>query len=149
MFTWWDLARLGALLCRETTIWMDDTLWGVQTHTRHFIGLKLGWAGMGVYSSWIIQILVVQLSLNIQTQNCDILHGWTWSTISWGKIVARLIRPWTLNRAFPSLNLPAAAVVPLGRALYPHCLVPWKGLKAIGPLVASVWVACFLSGQVK
>ena len=28
----------------------------------------------------------------------------------------------------------AAAVVPIGKALYPHCVVPWKGLKAIGPL---------------
>ena len=28
------------------------------------------------------------------------------------------------------------SMVPLGRTLYPHCLVPRKGLKAIGPLLA-------------
>ena len=39
--------------------------------------------------------------------------------------------------------------MPLGKALYPHCLVPWKGLKAIGPLVACLQAACFLSGQVR
>ena len=33
----------------------------------------------------------------------------------------------------PGLNLLAAAVVPLGKALYPHCLVPRKGLKSLGP----------------
>ena len=38
----------------------------------------------------------------------------------------------------PSSILLAAAVVPLGKALYPHCLVPRKGLKAIGPLVACL-----------
>ena len=25
-----------------------------------------------------------------------------------------------------------------GKALYPHCLDPWKGLKAVGPLVACL-----------
>ena len=38
----------------------------------------------------------------------------------------------------PDLNLLAAAVVTLGKALYPHCLVPWKGLKTIGTLVACL-----------
>ena len=28
--------------------------------------------------------------------------------------------------------------VPLGTELYSHCLVPWKGFKAIGPLVAHL-----------
>ena len=55
-----------------------------------------------------------------------------------GAVVAQWIRPWTLNRKVPSSNLPAAAVVPLGKALYPHCLVPWKGLKAIGPVVVCL-----------
>ena len=49
----------------------------------------------------------------------------------------------------PGSNLLAAAVVPLGKALCPHCLVPRKGLKAAGPLVACLQAACFLSGQVK
>ena len=44
------------------------------------------------------------------------------------------LRPQTLNCEVPGSNLQAAAVVPLGKALYPHCLVPRKGLKAIGPL---------------
>ena len=64
-------------------------------------------------------------------------------------VVAQWIRPQTLNREVPGSNLLAAAVVPLGKALYPHCLVPWKGLKAVGPLVACLQAACFLSGQVK
>ena len=52
-------------------------------------------------------------------------------------VVAQWIRPRTLNREVPGLNL-ASAVVPLGKALYPHCLVPQKGLKAIGPVVACL-----------
>ena len=47
-------------------------------------------------------------------------------------VVAQWIRPRTLNREVPGSNLLAAAVVPLGKALYPHCLVPRKGLKAVG-----------------
>ena len=52
--------------------------------------------------------------------------------------MAQWIRPQTLNHEVPGSNLLAAAVVPLGKALYPHCLVPRKGLKAIGPLVACL-----------
>ena len=63
-----------------------------------------------------------------------------------GAVVAQWIRPQTLNREVPGSNLQAAADVLLGNALHPHCLVPQKGLKAIGPLVKA---ACFLSGQVK
>ena len=37
-------------------------------------------------------------------------------------VVVQWIRPLTLN-----------SEVPLGKALYPHCLVPWKGLKTVGP----------------
>ena len=51
-------------------------------------------------------------------------------------VVAQWIRPRTLNHEVPSSNLLAVAVVPLGKARYPHCLVPRKGLKAVGPLVA-------------
>ena len=56
----------------------------------------------------------------------------------WEAVVAQWIRPQTLSREVPSSNLLAAAVVPLGMALYSHCLVPWKGLKTIGPLVACL-----------
>ena len=63
--------------------------------------------------------------------------------------MAQWIRPRTLNREIPGSNLLAATVVPLGKALYPHCLVPRKGLKAVAPLVAHLQAACFLSGQVK
>ena len=52
--------------------------------------------------------------------------------------MAQWIRPWTLSREVPGSNLLAAAVVPLGKALYPHCLVPQKGLKAVGPLDACL-----------
>ena len=49
----------------------------------------------------------------------------------------------------PDLNLLAAAVVPLTKALHPHCLDPWTGFKAIGPLVSCLYSACFLSDRVK
>ena len=55
--------------------------------------------------------------------------------------MAQWIRPGTLNREVPGPNLSAAAVVPLDKALYPHCLVPRKGLKAAGPLVLASIVA--------
>ena len=45
----------------------------------------------------------------------------------------------------PGSNLLAAAVVPLGKAVYPHCLVPRKGLKAIDPLVACFNISSLLS----
>ena len=50
--------------------------------------------------------------------------------------MAHWIRPQTLNREVPGSNLLTVAVVPLNKALYPHWLVPWKGLKAICPIVA-------------
>ena len=53
--------------------------------------------------------------------------------------MAQWIRPQTLNREVPGSSPLAAAVVPMEKALYLHCLVPWKGPKFIGPLVA-----CFL-----
>ena len=52
-----------------------------------------------------------------------------------GADVVQWIRPWTLNHEVPSSNLLAAAVVLLGKALYPHRLVPQKGLKAVGCLL--------------
>ena len=52
--------------------------------------------------------------------------------------MAQWIRPRTLNRDVPGSNLLAAADVRLGKALYPHCLVPLEGLKAVGPLVACL-----------
>ena len=51
-------------------------------------------------------------------------------------VVAQWIRPQTLNHEVPSSNLLAAAVVSLGKTLYPCYLVPRKELKAVGPLVA-------------
>ena len=55
-----------------------------------------------------------------------------------GADVAQWTRPQTLGCEVPGSNLLVAAVVPLGKALYPHCLVPRKGLKAVGPLVACL-----------
>ena len=52
--------------------------------------------------------------------------------------MAQWIRPRTLNREVPGLNLLA------GSGMSALGLVPQKGFKVIGPLVA-----CFLSGQVK
>ena len=51
--------------------------------------------------------------------------------------MAHWIRPWPLSHEVPGSNL-AVAVVPLGKACYPHCLVPQKGLKAVGPLVGCL-----------
>ena len=64
-------------------------------------------------------------------------------------VVAQWVRQRTDIREVPGLNLLAAAVVLLGKTLYPHCPVPQKGLKAIAPLVTCLEAACFLSGQVK
>ena len=52
-----------------------------------------------------------------------------------GAVVPQWIRPQTLSREVPSSNLLAAAVVPSGKALYPHCLVLWKD---VCPLVACL-----------
>ena len=53
--------------------------------------------------------------------------------------MAQWIKPRTLSREVPGSDLlAAAAVVPLGKAFYPHYLVPRKGLKAVGPLVACL-----------
>ena len=52
-----------------------------------------------------------------------------------GVVVAQWVRPQTLNHQVTSSNV-VAAVVPLGKALYPH--VPWKGLKAVGSLVVCL-----------
>ena len=43
--------------------------------------------------------------------------------------MAQWISSWTLHREVPGSNLVAAAEVPLGKALHPHYLDPWKGLK--------------------
>ena len=45
------------------------------------------------------------------------------------------VTPRAVDREIFGSNLLAVAVVPLGKALDPYCLVPWKGLKAVGPLV--------------
>ena len=53
--------------------------------------------------------------------------------------MAQWKRPRTLNRKDPGSNLLAAAIiVPLGKAFYPHYLVPWKRPKAVDPLVACL-----------
>ena len=71
-------------------------------------------------------------------------------TTNTGAVVAQWIRPQTLNREVPGSNPLAVAVVPLGKALNPHCLVPLKGLKAVGSLVGWLLISSLLnlSGQV-
>ena len=62
--------------------------------------------------------------------------------------MAQWIRPQTLIREVTGSNSLAAAVVPLGKALYPHCLVLGKDLKPLVPwLLAYIKAACFLSSQ--
>ena len=51
--------------------------------------------------------------------------------------MAQWIRPQTLNCEVPGLILLAVAVVPLGKALYPHCIVPRKRLKSPGCVLIS------------
>ena len=52
--------------------------------------------------------------------------------------MAQWITPQALNHEVSGSNLLAAAVVPLGKTIYPHCLVPRKGFKAVGPLVTCL-----------
>ena len=62
--------------------------------------------------------------------------------------MAQWIRPRTLNRELPGSNLLAVAVVPLGNALNPHCLVPRMGLKNPWvPWLLAYEQLDFLSGQ--
>ena len=46
------------------------------------------------------------------------------------------LRSWTLQQEVAGSYPPVTAVVPFCKAHYPHCLVPLKGFKVIGPLVA-------------
>ena len=60
-----------------------------------------------------------------------------------GAVLAQWIRLQALNGEVPGSNLLAAAEVPLGKALYPHCLVPWNGLK-------NCWSpGCLLKGNLE
>ena len=52
--------------------------------------------------------------------------------------MAQGIRPQTLNREVPGSNLLAAAVVPLGKVLYSHCLRK-DSKPLLGPLVACLF----------
>ena len=47
------------------------------------------------------------------------LTWWELCTTIWGAVVAQWIRPWTLRHEVPGSNLPAASVMPLGKAHYP------------------------------
>ena len=53
------------------------------------------------------------------------------------------IRLGTFNKKVSGSNPLARAVIPLGKALYPHCLVPWIGLKAASHVAASLQAALF------
>ena len=69
---------------------------------------------------------------------CQLSVIYTHCNYSFSTVVAQWIRPRTLNYEAPILNMLAEAVVPFGKAVYPHCLVPRKGLKTLGPLVACL-----------
>ena len=80
-----------------------------------------------------IQILIYEILEQLYGQMIDLdLH---YECISF---VVQWIRPQTLSLGVPSSNLLAAAVVSLGKVLYPHCLVPWKGFQVVGPLVTCL-----------
>ena len=55
-------------------------------------------------------------------------------------MMAHWKRPQIPNQEILSSNLLMTAVETLGKALYPHCLVPLKGLKAFSPLAAYLQV---------
>ena len=59
--------------------------------------------------------------------------------VFWGAVVAQWIRPRALKLEVPGSNLLAGSSSALGQGtLYPYYLVPRKGLKAVGPLVACL-----------
>ena len=60
------------------------------------------------------------------------------NTILPGAVVAHWERLQTLNREVHGSNLLTAAVGPFGNALYPHCLVPQKGLNVIDPQLTAL-----------
>ena len=65
-------------------------------------------------------------------------------------VVAQWIRPQPLNHEVPGSNLLAAAVVPLGKALYTHYLFPRKYLKPlVSWLLAYKQLAFSVAGQNK
>ena len=61
-----------------------------------------------------------------------------------GAVVAQWIRLRILNRGVPGSKLLAAAVVPLSKALYPHCLVLGKDLKPLVPWLLTYKQLAFL-----
>ena len=56
---------------------------------------------------------------------------------NWGAVVAQRLRPLTSIPEVPGSN-PSLAVAPLGKALYPHCLVFRRRLSAVGPVYRRV-----------
>ena len=80
---------------------------------------------------WIFFLQVISV-LELVNHGCLLLHS-----LDCGAVVAQWIRPRTLNHEVPGSNLLAAAVVPLGKAHYPHCLVPRKGRWSPGCLLIS------------
>ena len=65
-----------------------------------------------VFSFFQCGILQIQIKLEIWKDICFLSI--------FIAVVAQWIRPQTLNREVPGSNLLASAVVPLGKALYPH-----------------------------
>ena len=65
----------------------------------------------------------------------------------WGAVMAQWLRPWTLYHEVSSSKLLAAAVVPLGEALYPHSLR--KDLKPLVHWLLAYKQLAVLIGQVK
>ena len=76
--------------------------------------------------------------LFIYNIDCSVFIGPPGIRNNRGAVVAQWIDHGLSIVTVPGSNLLAAAVVPLGKALYPHRLVPRKGLKAAGPLVACL-----------
>ena len=78
------------------------------------------------------------MCINLLPSCCCCFHVSDEQSFKW-------IRPQTSILEVPS-SIPSQAVVPLGKALYPHCLVPQKGLKVSGPIP---WLLPFLVARSK
>ena len=130
--TWRDMSNLSIILINTLQTFIGTKH---EDHTKAYIFFKwflhMNNPGLNhtIYKScWLAAAPLSECILKVDENLTEVR----------GAVVAQWIRPQTLNRGVPGSNLPAAAVVPLGKALYPHCLVPRKGLKAVGPLVACL-----------
>ena len=71
-----------------------------------------------------VQILILFQTFFASSQNpiFRLLMLWKTHLLIWGAVMAERLEPWTSIPEVPGSS-PGPAVAPLGKALYPHCLV--------------------------